>query len=94
MQGNGAAPALWIITSVFLIWYLRQQKVATAITLPISKIHQFLASLMHVDDTDLYVFNDGSMSSLEVVIKAQRLLNAWHEALKFTGGELKLSKCY
>ena len=49
---------------------------------------------MHVDDTDLYVFNDRSMSSLIVVIKAQRMLFAWYEALKFTGGYLKLFKCY
>ena len=49
---------------------------------------------MYVDDTDHYVFNDGSMSALEVVIKAQLLLNFWYEALKFTGGDLKLSKCY
>ena len=47
---------------------------------------------MCVDDTDLYVFNDGSMSAQEVVIKAQKLLNAWHEALKYTEGDLKLFK--
>ena len=58
------------------------------------KISQLLSALIHVDDTDLYVFNHGSMRALEVVIKAQRLLKAWHEALKFTGGDLKLSKCY
>ena len=63
---------------------LRQQKVVTSITSPISKISQLLAALMHVDDTDLYVFDDGSMRELEVVIKSQRLLNAWHEALKLT----------
>ena len=49
---------------------------------------------MHFNHTNLYVFNDGSMCALEVVSKAQRLLNAWHEALRFTGGDLKLSKCY
>ena len=70
------------------------KKVVTATTSPMSKICQFLAALMYVDDTDLYAFNDGSMSLLEVVIKAQRLLNAWYEAFKFTGGDLKFSKCY
>ena len=74
--------------------YLHQQKVVTSITSPISKIYQYLAALMHVDDTYLYVFNDGSMSAQEVVIKSKKLLNAWHEDLKHTGGDLKLSKCY
>ena len=47
---------------------------------------------MYVDETDLYFFNDSSMSSLEVVIEAQQILNAWNESLKFTGGDLKLCK--
>ena len=49
---------------------------------------------MCVDDTDLYVFNDGTMDVSAVVSKAQQLLDAWHAALKFTGGDLKLPKCY
>ena len=40
------------------------------------------------------MFNSGADNAEEVVIKAQRLLDAWHEVLKFTGGDLKLSKCY
>ena len=28
------------------------------------------------------------------MLKAQRLLDAWHYVLRFTGGDLKLSKCY
>ena len=47
--------------------------------------------MTYVDDTYLYVFNDGFMYTLEVSTKAQRLLNAWHEELRFTGGYLKLS---
>ena len=66
----------------------------TSITSPISNLSQPLAALMYVDGTDLYVFNDGTMNALTVVIKAQILLNAWHEALQFTGGDLKLTKCY
>ena len=34
------------------------------------------------------------MSALEVVIDVQQLLNVCNEVLKFTGGDLKLSKCY
>ena len=79
---------------MFLIRYLYQQKVVTCITSPISKLSQLLAALMHVDDTDLYIFNDGLTCTLEVITKAQKLLDAWHEALRFTGGDLKLSKYY
>ena len=94
VQGNGVAPALWLIISIFLIRYLYQQKVVSGFSSPISNISQLLAALMYVDDTDLYVFNDGSLDVSEVVLKAQQLLDAWHTALKFTGGDLKLSKCY
>ena len=76
VQGNGAAPALWLIISIFLIRYLHQQKVVTAITSPISKLCQYLAALLYVDDTDLYVFNNGVNSTQEIILKAQRLLNA------------------
>ena len=53
-----------------------------------------LAALIFVDDTDLYIFNSGSETTEEIVLKAQRLLDAWHHILQFTGGDLKLSKCY
>ena len=94
VQGNGAAPALWLIISIFLIRYLYQQKVVSSLSSPISNVSKLLAALMYIDDTDLYVFNDGSLDVSKVVLKAQQLLDTWHTALKFTGGDLKLSKCY
>ena len=94
VQGNGAAPALWLIISIFLVRYLYSKKVTTEISTPISRVILPLAALIFVDDTDLYVFNSGADNAEDVVIKAQRLLDAWHEVLKFTGGDLKLSKCY
>ena len=53
-----------------------------------------LVALIFVDDADLHVFNSGSETTEELVVKAQRLLDAWHHILTFTGGNLKLSKCY
>ena len=53
-----------------------------------------LAALIFVNDTNLYVFNSGSETTEEIVLKAQRLLDAWHHILQFTVGDLKLSKCY
>ena len=55
VQGNGAAPGLWLIISIFLIRNLYQQKVVTSITTPIYKLFQLLAALLHVDDKDIYV---------------------------------------
>ena len=52
-------------------------------------MRQLLAALMYVDDTDIYVFNDGTSDVSAVVHKAQTLLDAWHASLKFTDGDLK-----
>ena len=76
VQGNGVSPALWLIISIFLIRYLYQQKVVSSFSSPISNISQLLAALMYVDDTDLYVFNDGSSDVSSVVLKDQILLDA------------------
>ena len=94
MQGSGAAPALWLIISIFLVRYLCSKNLTTPICTPISQVVLPLAALIFADDTDLHVFNSGSDTTEEVVMKAQRLLDAWHNILKFTGGDLKLSKCY
>ena len=59
-----------------------------------SKFSELLAALLHVDDTCLYVLNSDSHITTEVVVKVQCLLNAWHNALKYTERDLKLAKCY
>ena len=53
-----------------------------------------LAALIFADDIDLRVFNSGSETAEELVVKAQHLRDAWHNILRFNGGDLKLSKCY
>ena len=83
-----------MIISIFLVRYLYSKNLNTHLTTPVSKIVMLLAALIFVDDTDLYVFNSGSETTEEIVLKAQRLLDAWHHILQFTGGDLKLSKCY
>ena len=94
VQGSGAARALWLIISIFLVRYLHSKKVTAEISSLITKATLPLAALIFVDDTDLYVFNSGTDNAEEAVTKVQSLLDAWHEILKFTGGDLKLSKCY
>ena len=60
----------------------------------ISKLVLLLATLLYIDDTDLYVFHSGCDSTKEVVQKVQKLLNIWHKVLLVTGSNLKLSKYY
>ena len=66
----------------------------TPLITEISGLFVPLIALLCVDDIDLYVLNSGSDSAKDVVDKAQKILNAWHEVLKVTSGDLKLSKCY
>lgn len=94
VQGSGAAPALWMIISIFLARYLCNKKVTTQLSTPVSRIVLPLPVLMFADDADLYVFNSGIETTKEIVVKAQKFLNAWHNILTITGGSLKLSKCY
>ena len=94
VQGNGAAPPVWLIISIFLVRYLYSKRVVSHLMIPISGLVVALAALIYVDDTDLYVFNDSNSSAEEVVNKAQVLVDTWHAVLQLTGGDLKLSKCY
>ena len=57
VQGSSAAPALWIIISIFLIQYLYSKNLTSHLFMPFSGIIVFLATLIFVDDTDLYIFN-------------------------------------
>ena len=47
-----------------------------------------------IDGIDLYEFDEGGNSAEVLVVKIQLLLNAWHQVLKVTSRELKLSKYY
>ena len=83
-----------MIISIFLVQYLYSKNLNTQLSTPVSKIIMPLAVLIFINDTDLYVFNSGSDTIEEIILKAQRLLDAWHHILQFIGGDLKLSKCY
>ena len=52
------------------------------------------AALIFINYADLHAFNLGLETIEEVVMKIQRLLDAWYDILKFTGRDLNLSKCY
>ena len=65
-----------MIISIFLVQYLYSKNLNTHLTIPILKIVMPLAALIFVDNTDLYVFNSGSETTEEIILKAQHLLDA------------------
>ena len=65
------ALALWIIILIFLVRYLYSKNLTTYLLTLLSGIVMPLAALIFVDDTNLYVFNSGSETTEELVLKAQ-----------------------
>ena len=53
-----------------------------------------LAALLCVDNINLYIFNTSCNSTIEVVVKAQLLVNTWHVVMNITSRDLKLIKYY
>lgn len=52
-QGSGAAPALWIVISIFLVHYLHSKDLATQLSTPISRAILPLVALIFADDACL-----------------------------------------
>ena len=90
VQGNRAALALWLIVSIFLVRYLYIKGIAEEYRTIISSIIYKLIALLYVNDTDLLAMNSGKKTSLEVILRAQKLLDTWQYSLRVTGSELKL----
>ena len=75
VQSSGAALALWIIISIFLIRHLCSKNLHYQIVTPFTKIIMPLVALLFTDDTNLCVINSGSKFAEEVVTRAQKLLD-------------------
>ena len=60
----------------------------------ISNTFYRLAGFIYVDDTDLIILKSGREETIEIVNRAQKLLDTWQSALQLMGGELKLSKFF
>ena len=91
-QGNGAAPACWLmICSVLMHCYLRQGHGARFAG-PISRKVLKTIGTLFVDDTDLHVFNNTFKTSEEVFEEMQRSTDTWCKLLNSTGGAAKPEK--
>ena len=93
-QGNGAAPACWLIISSLLMHCCSRQGFGSSMLSPISKfLIEFLGE-MYVDDTDLIVMNPSYQSGNDVIRDTQMSVDAWANLLISTGGSLNPDKCY
>ena len=70
MQGNGAAPVLWLIISIILVRHLYALNLVAEHHTPVSGLLFSLVALVHADDSDLNILNLNQKSTLEVLEEA------------------------
>ena len=93
-QGNGAAPACWLMLSSLLMLCYKRQGFGSAILSPMSGVLIEFMGEMFVDDTDLIVMRPELRTVEEVCAEMQSAVWNWGTNLNATGGGLKGPKCY
>ena len=95
VQGNGAAPAFWLLVSSYILLYLKSQGHCIKIKSAISNVAMIYTALMYVDDGDFSTLaEEGNESMSSVAIKHQQTVDSWAGGLRTTGGALKPVKCF
>ncbi len=93
-QGNGAAPACWIMLSSLMMQVYRTEGHLSSLQSPMSSNKIEFMGEIHVDDTDLLMIIDNKYNYKAVCKQAQINLNKWAHLLNATGGTLNPAKCY
>jgi hypothetical protein len=94
-QGNGAAPAEWMFTSIAMIQAHKQKGHDVHLYCPISKKEMHLAGTLFVNDTNLEHFDPTKNKTVIMAHEAmQRSILNWGWVLIATGSALKPSKCF
>ena len=93
-QGNGAAPAGWLVLSSILVRLLKQRGFGTKVTSPVSHVLLDIMGVIYVDDTDLMIMRAGLRNLGELWQECQDATTAWGELLISTGGALKPPKSF
>ncbi len=93
-QGNGAAPACWLMLSSLLLHCYARQGFGSSILSPMSLILINFLGQMYVDDTDLIVMQPHYHPSSDIRHDTQASVDAWANLLISTGGSLNPDKCY
>ena len=94
MQGNGAGPASWTVTTIPMISAHKKKGHGAHLIAVVSDKHMHIAGALFVDDTDLTHLD---MRRNETITEAhdcfQRSITNWGKLLIATGGALKPVKC-
>ena len=96
LQGNGAAPATWVLISTPLLNMLRNKGYGGRFLSPITLENTNLVGFVFVDDSDLILLDmiDGSIGFEEIAEKMQEAINLWESGLKTTGGAIVPNKSW
>jgi hypothetical protein len=93
-QGNGSAPAAWMLISFILLRHHRDGGHGARLKSAMSATILYIIALMSVDDTVLVAFRSEDEHYSEVICRAQRGVDSWNSALQVTGGTLKTHKSF
>ena len=93
-QGNGAAPACWLMLSSLMMRVYRQGGHVSTLDSPMSGTPIEFMGEIFVDDTDLLTMLRDVFSVSGILKIAQENLDKWARLLIATGGALNPSKCY
>ena len=95
LQGNGAAPTIWVLISTPLLNMLRDAENGAYMTSPISNDPDHIVGFAFVDDTDLVCFQQGHLRLTdEIMQNMQQGIDRWEGGLKLTGGAIVPEKSW
>lgn len=96
LQGNAAAPIIWVVVSTPLLNMLRTAGNGAHFISAISSQPTTVIAFAFVDDTDLpgADFRDANITSEEVMAQLQDSIDRWEGGLKATGGAIAPEKSW
>ena len=93
-QGNGAAPAAWLVLSSVLVMIYKSLGFGSKMRSPIMRVYLDITGVLFVDDTDLYILDECLRTPYDLWHETQSATNSWGKLLLATGGALKPAKCF
>ena len=96
LQGNGAAPTIWVLVSTPLLNMLRTAMNGAHIISPISSEQSHIVGYAFVDDTDLITIDmrENHRNTEDIMIDMQEGIDRWEGGLRTTGGAIVPEKSW
>ena len=96
LQGNGAAPTIWVLVSTPLLNMLRTAMNGAHLISPISAESSHIVGYAFVDDTDLITMDmrDTHREADGIMIEMQNSIDRWEGGLWTTGGAIVPEKSW